>query len=220
MDFLKTSELFKGEHSIACDFLRGFEYPWQALSFIKEYVFKLGSCLNGDEYNEIKPGVWVHRHATVAKSAHIDPPTIICQDAQIRHCAYIRGGAIVGTGAIVGNSTELKNCILFDGAAVPHYNYIGDSILGYRAHMGAGSVTSNVKGDKSEVCIMGKIHTGQRKVGAMIGDDGEIGCGAVLNPGTVVGMGARIYPLTSVRGYVPSYHIYKGKGDVAKICVE
>jgi len=220
MDYLKTKELFKEEHSIAYGFLCGFEYPWQALGCIKDFILELGSTLPSDEYEERTEGVWISRGATVDESAHIEPPCIICDGAQVRHCAYIRGSAIVGKGAVVGNSTELKNCILFDGAQAPHYNYVGDSILGYRAHMGAGSITSNVKGDKSEVRILGKIHTGQRKIGAMVGDGVEIGCGAVLNPGTVVGTGARIYPLTSVRGYLMPNHIYKGKGDAVEICAE
>ncbi len=220
MDYLKTKELFPAPHSVAYDFLCGFEYPWQALPCINELVLELGAKLPRDEYEEIEKGVWISKGAIVDKSAHIDPPCIISEGAQVRHCAYIRGNVIVGKGAVVGNSTELKNCILFDGAQAPHYNYVGDSILGYGAHMGAGSITSNVKGDKSEVRILGKIHTGLKKLGAMIGDGAEIGCGAVLNPGTVIGVGARIYPLTSVRGYIMPNHICKGKGEFTKICAE
>lgn len=220
MDFLKTRELFPSGHSVAYDFLCGFEYPWQALPCIKEFILELGEKLSSEEYDEREKGVWIAKGAIIDKSAHIDPPCIVCDGAQVRHCAYIRGSVIVGRGDVVGNSTELKNCILFDGVAVPHYNYVGDSIIGYRAHIGAGGITSNVKADKSEVRILGKMHTGLKKLGAMVGDEAEIGCGTVLNPGTVIGVGARIYPLLSVRGYMPSNHIYKGKGEFVRICAE
>lgn len=221
MEELKTKFLFLNKSaSLAYDFLQSFEYPWQALPFIKDYITELGATLPTEEYEEISPQVWVARDSRVEKSAYVGAPCIVCHGAQVRHCAYIRGSALVGQGAVVGNSTELKNCILFGGAAVPHYNYVGDSILGYCAHMGAGSITSNVKGDKGIVKILGKVDTGLSKVGGFLGDFAEIGCGAVLNPGTVVGVGARVYPLSSVRGHVPAYHIYKGKGEVTKICAE
>ena len=213
-EHLQAKELFKEGDGRVLKFLHSFSYPWEALSHIKDFVLELGKDFC--EFEEIKPQVWVSPGACVSQSAHIEAPAVICEGAQIRHCAYIRGSAFVGRGAVVGNSTELKNCILQDFVQVPHYNYVGDSILGYRAHMGAGSVTSNVKGDKSEVVVEG-IKTERKKVGAMIGDYGEIGCGAVLNPGAVIGVGGRVYPLTSVRGYLPSHHIYKGEGRVTKM---
>ncbi len=220
MDGLRTQELFLERASIAYDFLHSFEYPWQALPHIRDFIYTVGKELSKEEYEEREHGVWIARGATVSPSAYIGAPAIICKGAELRHCAFIRGSAVVGEGAVVGNSTELKNCILSDRAQVPHYNYVGDSILGYCAHMGAGSVASNVKGDKSQVRILGKIDTGLHKMGAILGDFAEIGCGAVLNPGAVVGVGARVYPLSSVRGLVPSHHIYKRNGEVLKICAE
>ena len=194
------------------------KYPWDALEGLGDFIRELGKGLT-EEYREIRDDVWVAKGAAVATGAVIMAPAIICQGAEIRHCAYIRGGVIVGKGAVVGNSTELKNCILFDGVQVPHYNYVGDSILGYKAHMGAGSVASNLKSDRSEVVVKlpdGEIPTGRRKLGAILGDYAEIGCHAVLNPGTVVGRGASVYPLSCVRGVVPSGHIYKSRDNVVE----
>jgi NDP-sugar pyrophosphorylase family protein len=196
-----------------------FEYPWEALSHISEFILELGESLPKDVYNRIGEDVWIAKTARIAKTAEINGPCIICADADVRHCAFIRGSAIVGRGAVVGNSTELKNCILFDGVQVPHYNYVGDSVLGYKSHMGAGAVTSNVKSDKTPVTVdLGgtRVETGRKKFGAMLGDFVEVGCNSVLNPGTVVGKCSNIYPLSSVRGYVPADSIHKSRGNVVK----
>jgi len=211
------TELFDLEHTLAKAYLEQFAWPWEALRGIKEMILSLGENL-GEEYTEVSPQVWVHRTAKVAPSAYLGAPCIIGPDTEVRHCAFIRGSALVGAGCVVGNSAELKNVILFDGVQTPHYNYVGDSILGYKAHMGAGSITSNVKGDKSPVTVrMGDeaIATGLKKVGAMLGDHAEIGCNSVLNPGTVIGRDAQVYPLSSVRGTVPEKHIWKRDGNVA-----
>ncbi len=215
MKDLETKALFVNEETKApLEFLKGFKYPWEAVLHIKDFVCQLGKRLPRDEYEEITEGVWISKKAKVYKSACILPPTVIEDEAEVRHCAFIRGGVFVGKGAVVGNSTELKNAILFDYAQAPHFNYVGDSILGYRAHLGAGAITSNVKSDKSQVRILGKIDTGFKKLGAILGDFAEIGCGTVLNPGTIVGERASVYPLCSVRGFVPKNHIYKGKGEI------
>ena len=220
LDELKTKSLFKEpSSSIVYSWLLDFEYPWLATAEIESQILLLGKTLNRDEYENCGGSVWISRDATVASSAEIKGPCIIDKGAEVRHCAYIRGNVIVGKGAVVGNSTELKSSILFDGVQVPHYNYVGNSILGYKAHMGAGSITSNVKGDKTLVFVnteKEKIETGLKKLGAMIGDYAEIGCGAVLNPGTVIGKGAQIYPLSMVRGYVPKNSIYKASGNIVK----
>ena len=202
-------------HTIAGEYLKGYEYPWQALAGISDLITALGKNLGG-EYREISERVWVHKSAKVAPTAHIGAPAIIGAGTEVRHCAFIRGSALVGENCVVGNSTELKNVILFDGVQVPHYNYVGDSILGYKAHMGAGSITSNVKSDKSNVVIHAEedIPTGLKKVGAMLGDNVEVGCNSVLNPGTVIGRGSSVYPLSSVRGAVPANSIYKAKGKI------
>lgn len=214
------SSLFKeSERSIAYKQLAAYEIPWDALDHIADIIYELAAILPHTQYEERTPGVWCARTATIAPTAYIGAPCIICENAEIRHGAYIRGAAIVGRGAVVGNSVELKNCILFDGAQVPHFNYVGDSILGYRAHMGAGAVTSNVKGDKTPVTIRigaEKIETGRKKFGALLGDYAEIGCNCVLNPGTVIGRHAQIYPLSSVRGYVPNDCIYKASNHIIK----
>ena len=210
----RISELFDLERTQAKSFLERFLYPWQALAGIGELVLKLGPTLT--DYREVKSGVWVHPTARVADSARLDAPCIIGPDTEVRHCAFIRGNALIGRDCVIGNSTELKNAILFDGVQVPHYNYVGDSILGYKAHLGAGAVCSNVRGDKGLVSIAG-ISTGRKKVGAMVGDYAEIGCHAVLNPGTVIGKGARVYPVSSVRGIVPAAHIYKNDGAIIAI---
>ena len=215
---MKISALYAHpEHSIASPLLARFEYPWEALASLSEFIVELGKTLSPEEYELRGENVWVSKSATVAPSAFIGGPCIVCDGAEVRHCAFIRGSAIVGAGAVVGNSTELKNSILFDGVQVPHYNYVGDSILGYKAHMGAGSITSNVKSDKTLVtvdCEGERVETGRKKFGAMLGDFVEVGCNSVLNPGTVVGRNTNIYPLSPVRGYVPANSIYKSRGSI------
>ena len=211
---MKISELFDLEHTLAKDYLSQFAYPWQALAGIGELLQELaGQGLAG--FREIAPGVWAHESAKIAPTASITGPCIIGPEAEIRHCAFIRGNALIGEKAVVGNSTEIKNAILFDGVQVPHYNYIGDSILGYKAHFGAGSLTSNVRGDKGLVKIAG-METGRKKVGAFVGDFGEIGCNAVLNPGTVIGRNSQVYPTSCVRGIVPENSMYKNNGSIVK----
>lgn len=207
------ANLYDLEHTLAKDYLAGFTYPWEALKGIKEMIIHIGQTL-GEDYEEIRPQVWVHKAATVAPTAYIGAPCIIGANTEVRHCAFIRESALVGENCVVGNSVELKNVILFDNVQVPHYNYVGDSILGYRAHMGAGSITSNVRSDKALVCIHGEeeIPTGQKKVGAMLGDRVEIGCNSVLNPGTVIGRDSNVYPTSCVRGVVPANSIYKNNG--------
>ena len=203
-------ELFDMEHTLASNYLRRFPMPWQALPGIKELILKLGQALDPKEYDHPAEAVWIHKTADVAPTAYIGGPCIIGANTEVRHCAFIRGSALVGEGCVVGNSTELKNVILFDGVQVPHYNYVGDSILGYKAHMGAGAITSNVKGNKTPVV------DGMKKVGAFLGDFAEIGCNSVLNPGTVIGRNAQVYPLSCVRGHVPENHIYKDKNHIVK----
>lgn len=213
---IKTLELFDLSHSLAGEYLAQFEYPWQALGGIKNLILTLGKTL-GEEYTEVSPEVWVHSTAKVAPTACIGAPCIIGANTEVRHCAYIRGSALVGENCVVGNSVELKNVILFDNVQVPHYNYVGDSILGYRSHMGAGSVTSNVKSDKTLVVIKsadGQIPTGIKKVGAMLGDFVEVGCNSVLNPGTVIGRNSNVYPTSCVRGVIPANSIWKNNGTV------
>ena len=214
---LKIEELFDLEKTIAAELFDGKTYPWEVLGDIKEFILKLGESLSPELFDHPEEGVWIAKDAKVFPSAYIGAPCIIDQGAEIRHCAFIRGSAVVGKGAVVGNSTELKNVVLFDKVQVPHYNYVGDSVLGYKAHMGAGSITSNVKSDKSLVVIKNgddSLETGRKKIGAMLGDGVEIGCNSVLNPGTVVGRNSNVYPLSSVRGTVPANSIYKGKGDI------
>ena len=214
---LKTVDLYDMSHTLAGAYLSGFEYPWQALKGIKELILTLGPTL-GEDYTEVSPTVWVHKTAAVAPTAFLGAPCIIGPGTEVRHCAFIRGSALVGENCVVGNSVELKNAILFDNVQVPHFNYVGDSILGYKSHMGAGSITSNVKSDKTLVavrCGAERMETGRKKVGAMLGDHVEIGCNSVLNPGTVVGRNSRVYPLSSVRGTVPADSIYKRGGDIA-----
>ena len=214
---MEISKLYDLQHTLAGDYLAGFTYPWEALKDIKELILTLGETL-GEEYEQVQPQVWVHKTAKVFPSAYLGAPCIIGANTEVRHCAFIRGSALVGEGCVVGNSTELKNVILFDGVQVPHYNYVGDSILGYKAHMGAGSITSNVKSDKSLVVIHGDtdIPTGIKKVGAMLGDFVEVGCNSVLNPGTVVGRHSNIYPTSCVRGVVAENCIWKNDGRVVK----
>ena len=209
-------ELYDLEHTQAKSYLEQFTYPWEALKGIKDFIVQLGSTL-GDDYQEVSPQVWVHRTATVAPTAYLGAPCIIGAGTEVRHCAFVRGSALVGENCVVGNSVELKNVILFDNVQTPHYNYVGDSILGYKSHMGAGSVTSNVKSDKTLVVVKdGKeqMPTGLKKFGAMLGDYVEVGCNSVLNPGTVVGRHTNIYPTSCVRGVVPANHIWKTGGVV------
>ena len=212
-----VSSLYDLSHTMAADYLRQFTYPWEALSGIKNLILELGKTL-GDDYTEVSDQVWVHKTAKVFPSAYLGAPCIIGPDTEVRHCAFIRGAALVGAGCVVGNSVELKNVILFDKVQVPHFNYVGDSILGYKAHMGAGSVTSNVKSDKSLVVVHTdpEIPTGLKKFGAMLGDHVEVGCNSVLNPGTVVGKNSSIYPVSCVRGVVPENSIYKDKEHIVE----
>ena len=215
---IKTMELYDMSHTLAGEYLKKFEYPWQALSGIKALILELGSRL-GDDYTQVSSDVWVHKTATVAPTAYLGGPCIIGAGTEVRHCAFIRGSALVGENCVVGNSVELKNVILFDNVQVPHYNYVGDSILGYKSHMGAGSLTSNVKSDKTLVVVKDgdeKYETGLKKFGAMVGDFVEVGCNSVLNPGTVVGRGSNIYPLSCVRGVVPADSIFKSAGKIVK----
>ena len=207
----KIEELYDLTHTIANAYLSSFEYPWEALKGIKDTIISLGEGLCKEAFSEISPQVWAHRTAKIAPTAYIGSPCIIGANTEIRHCAFIRGSALIGENCVVGNSTELKNVILFDNVQVPHYNYVGDSILGYKAHMGAGSITSNVKSDKSLVVIKRNppIATGIKKVGAMLGDCVEVGCNSVLNPGTVIGRNSNVYPTSCVRGVVPANSIYK-----------
>ncbi len=214
---VKTTELYDLTHTLAAPLLSECEYPWQALPKIKTFVFELGKTLDKDEYNEVSEGVWIAKSATVAPSATLCAPCIIGKNTELRTGAFIRGSVIVGDGCVVGNSCELKNVILFDSVQVPHFNYVGDSILGYRSHTGAGAITSNVKSDKTLVKVQtddGYIETGLKKFGAMIGDCVEVGCNSVLNPGTVIGKSSNIYPLSSVRGTVPPRHIYKNAENI------
>lgn len=219
MKELTVQELYTLEETIAKELFDGVTYPWEVLPKISNFIMELGASLSEDEYEKRGDNVWIAKSAKVAPTAYINGPVIIGKDAEVRHCAFIRGNAIVGEGAVVGNSTELKNVILFNKVQVPHYNYVGDSILGYKAHMGAGSITSNVKSDKKLVVVKtpeGNIETGIKKFGAMIGDEVEVGCGSILNPGTVVGSHTNIYPLSSVRGFVPAGSIYKKQGEVVE----
>ena len=213
---LNTTGLFDLSHTLAGDYLARFEYPWQALDGIKDLILILGPTL-GDEYEELGSQIWVHQTAQIAHSAFLGAPCIIGPHTEVRHCAFIRGSALVGANCVVGNSVELKNVILFDNVQVPHYNYVGDSILGYKSHMGAGSITSNVKSDKTPVAVRDgaeRVETGRRKFGAVLGDCVEVGCNSVLNPGTVIGPRSNVYPLSCVRGVVPADSIYKTGGVI------
>ena len=215
---LYAENLFDYSKTIARSLFESVKFPWEALSKIKEFVIELGKTLDPNVYEEKGNNIWIAKSATVFPSAYLNGPLIICDNAEVRHCAFIRGSAIVGKGAVVGNSTELKNSILFDGVQVPHYNYIGDSILGYKSHTGAGTITSNLKSDKSLVTVLKDgemIETGIKKFGAMLGDYVEVGCNSVLNPGSVIGRNTNIYPLSFVRGYIPENSIYKRLGEIA-----
>lgn len=226
MEQAKIKNLYDLKETIAAEIFEGAEYPWEALSRIKEFIIKLGATLDPAVYEKRGEDVWVAKNAKIAPSACLNGPLIIDEEAEVRHCAFIRGSAIVGKNCVVGNSTELKNVILFNNVQVPHYNYVGDSILGYRSHMGAGSITSNVKSDKTLVVVKESQHsktadgeqiaTGLKKFGAMLGDHVEVGCNSVLNPGTVIGRNTNIYPTSCVRGVIPENSIYKKSGDIVK----
>ena len=215
----EIGELYTLEETIAGEIFQGVTYPWEVLSKIGDFIVALGNTLPEDLYEKRGDNVWIARNAMVYPSACINGPAIIDEEAEVRHCAFIRGNAIVGKGAVVGNSTELKNVILFNKVQVPHYNYVGDSLLGYKAHMGAGSITSNVKSDKTLVVVRAgeeSLETGLKKFGAMLGDNVEVGCNSVLNPGTVIGRQANIYPTSMVRGFIPACSIYKRQGEIAE----
>ena len=214
---LTTTALLDLSHTLAGSYLAQFQYPWEALDGIKDLILTLGPSLDPAEYEERSPGVWVHKTASIAPTAFLGAPCIIGPSTEVRHCAFIRGSALVGAGCVAGNSVELKNVILFDGVQTPHYNYVGDSILGFKSHMGAGSITSNVKSDKTLVVVRTgeeRLETGRKKFGAILGDHVEVGCNSVLNPGTIIGRASRVYPLSSVRGTVPPDSIFKGPGTV------
>ena len=216
---MKTTELFDLEKTIAADLFENCEYPWQALSKIKEFVTELSKSLDKDKFDEVSPGVWIAKSAKVAPSAYIAAPCIIDEDAEIRQCAFIRGSVIVGKNCVVGNSTEMKNSVIFDNVQIPHFNYVGDSILGYKSHLGAGAVTSNVKSDKTLVTIKNgdeKIETGLKKFGAMVGDFTEVGCNSVLCPGTVLGKNCTVYPLSRVRGFLKENSIFKSENNIVE----
>lgn len=216
---MKTNELFSLENTIAAELLKKHEYPWTALSEIKNFIIELGKTLDKDKFDEISENVWVAKSAKVFPSAYIGAPCIIDENAEVRHCAFIRGSVLVGKNSVVGNSTEVKNSIIFDNVQIPHYNYVGDSVLGYKSHLGAGSITSNVKSDKTPVTVKtqdGKIETGLKKFGAMVGDFTEVGCNTVLCPGTVLGKNCTVYPLSRVRGYIPENRIFKSENNVVE----
>ncbi len=218
MEACKITSLYTLEETIARDYLLTADYPWELLTGLSDYIKALGATLDPEKFEKRGENIWVAKSAKVAPTAFLGSPLIIDEEAEVRHCAFLRGSAIVGKGAVVGNSTELKNVILFNGVQVPHYNYVGDSILGHKAHMGAGSITSNVKSDKSQVMVKAhgrEIATGRKKFGAMLGDLVEVGCNSVLNPGTVIGRETNIYPLSSVRGVIPAKSIYKNAGEIA-----
>ncbi|MBE6824948.1 MAG: UDP-N-acetylglucosamine pyrophosphorylase [Ruminococcaceae bacterium] len=219
MEKLTVKKLYDLDHTIAKDLFLSITYPWEALSQIKDFILELGEKLDRNVFDKIDDDIWVAKSAKIAPSASLNGPLIIDEDAEVRHCAFIRGSAIVGKNAVVGNSTELKNCILFDNVQVPHYNYVGDSVYGYKSHTGAGVIASNLKSDKSLVTVMcdgEKVETGVKKFGAMIGDFVEVGCNSVMNPGTVVGRNSNVYPLSFVRGYVEENSIYKRLGEVVE----
>ncbi len=218
---VKITDLYDLSHTAASEYLSNFTYPWEALAGIKDVILEIGAKLNTELYEKRGEDIWISKSAKVAPTAYIAGPCIIGHNTEVRHCAFIRGSALVGEGCVVGNSTELKNVIIFDSVQVPHYNYVGDSILGYKSHMGAGSITSNVKSDKTLVVIKTQdksevFPTERKKVGAMLGDHVEIGCGSVLNPGTVIGRESSVYPLSSVRGIVPEGSICKSDGNIVK----
>ena len=215
---MKVDELFDFTHSLAGDYIKNFQYPWQALQGIKDLIIAIGNELDG-EYVEVSPQVRVHKGAKISPTAYLGAPCIIGEGTEVRHCAYIRGGALIGKNCVVGNSVEVKNSIMFDGAQAPHFNYVGDSILGYKSHLGAGAITSNLKSDKSPVTVNwggDMLQTNLKKLGAIVGDFAEIGCNSVLNPGTIIGKNSTVYPLTCVRGYIPPNHILKTNLNLTK----
>lgn len=219
MEEMKICKLYNLEETIAAPLLLEAEYPWEVLGKIKAFIVELGNSLPADRFEKRGEDIWVAKSAKVAQSACLNGPCIVDEEAEVRHCAFVRGSAIIGKGAVVGNSTELKNVILFNRVQVPHYNYVGDSILGYRAHMGAGSITSNVKSDKTLVVVKsaeGNLETGLKKFGAMLGDNVEVGCNSVLCPGTVIGPDTNVYPLSRVRGFIPAGQIYKNQGEIVE----
>ena len=219
MENAKISNLYDLDETIAKEYLEQFTYPWEALKGISEFIKKLGPTLDPEKCEKRGEDIWVAKNAKVAPTACLNGPLIIDEEAEVRHCAFVRGNAIVGKGAVVGNSTELKNVVLFNKVQVPHYNYVGDSVLGFKSHMGAGSITSNVKSDKTLVVVKNgeeKIETGLKKMGAMLGDHVEVGCNSVLNPGTVIGRNSNVYPTSCVRGVIPAGHIFKRPGEVVK----
>lgn len=219
MKQVTIAALYTLEETIAAQLFTDAEYPWQVLPKIKDFIIQLGNTLPEEKFEKRGENVWIAKSATIYPTAHINGPCIIDEEAEVRHCAFIRGNAIVGKHAVVGNSTELKNVVLFNNVQVPHYNYVGDSILGYKSHMGAGSITSNVKSDKTLVWVHtkeGDIETGLKKFGAMLGDFVEVGCNSVLNPGTVIGKHTNIYPTSMVRGFIPANSIYKTKTEIAE----
>ena len=213
---ITISDLLDLSHTMASDYLKQFQYPWEALDGIKDLILSLGASLSPQEYDQPQEHVWVHKSATVAPTAYLGAPCIIGPETEVRHCAFIRGSALVGAHCVVGNSVELKNVIVFDNVQTPHYNYVGDSILGYKSHMGAGSITSNVKSDKTLVVVKGEtnLETGRKKMGAILGDFVEVGCNSVLNPGTILGRHSSVYPTSCVRGVVPANSIYKDKDHI------
>lgn len=221
MENVKIIDLYDLTHTIAADYLRKFTYPWEALKGISDMIVELGNKLDPNEYDNPSENVWVHKTAKIYPSAYLGAPCIIGANTEVRHCAFIRGSALVGENCVVGNSVELKNVIIFDNVQTPHYNYVGDSILGYKSHMGAGSITSNVKSDKTNVVIKSayeSLETGIKKIGAMLGDNVEVGCNSVLNPGTIIGKNSNIYPTSCVRGVVPESSIWKTGGIIVKKC--
>lgn len=219
MENAKISSLYDLEQTIAKDLFEGLTYPWEALAKISDFIKELGPKLDPEKFEQRGENIWIAKSAKVAPTAFLNGPLIIDENAEVRHCAFVRGSAIVGKGSVVGNSTELKNVVIFNSVQVPHYNYVGDSVLGYKSHMGAGSITSNVKSDKTLVVVKEgneKVETGLKKFGAMLGDYVEVGCNSVLNPGTVIGRHSNIYPLSSVRGVIPANSIYKNKNEVVE----
>ncbi len=219
MEQAKISNLYDLEQTIAKDLFEGATYPWEVLGRISSFIRELGPKLDADHFEQRGEDIWVAKSAKVAPTAFLNGPLIIDEEAEIRHCAFVRGSAIIGRGCVIGNSTELKNAVIFNSVQVPHYNYVGDSVLGYKSHMGAGSITSNIKSDRTVVVIKDQtkqLETGLKKIGAMLGDYVEVGCNSVLNPGTVIGRGSNIYPLSSVRGVIPANSIYKNRSEVAE----
>ena len=215
---LTINSIYDNKATLMANYLSSFNYPWEALKGIKEEIIRIGKTLDKNEYDEISENVWVHKTANIYPSAYLGAPCIIGANTEVRHCAFVRGSAIVGNNCVIGNSVELKNVIIFDSVQVPHYNYVGDSILGYKSHMGAGSITSNVKSDKKNIVIHNgdeNIETGIKKIGAFLGDNVEVGCNSVLNPGTIIGKNSNVYPLSSVRGVVPENSINKNSGVIS-----